>query len=78
MIGGKKMESIKQDDNDSVEKIRFSEEEIAIIQAYQKVSGSATLKNAIMNAITLELGHADDNDIIDAISSILNNTEVKE
>lgn len=67
------MESIKQDDNDSVGKIRFSEEEIAIIQAYQKVSGTTTLKNAIMNAITLELGHTDDNDIIDAISSILNN-----
>lgn len=67
------MESIKQDDNDSVEKIRFSEEEIAIIQAYQKVSGATTLKNAIMDAVTLELGHTDDNDIIDAISSILNN-----
>ena len=41
-------------------KIEFSGEDLDMILEYQEVSEATTIQNAIMNAISLALDHADD------------------
>ena len=40
--------------------VEFSGDDLDLILLYQKVSGATTVQNAIMNAISLALDHADD------------------
>ena len=45
---------------ETIIKIEFSGDDLNMILEYQAVSGATTIKNAIMNAISLALDHADD------------------
>lgn len=40
--------------------VEFSGEELDMILEYQEASGATSVQNAIMNAISLALDHADD------------------
>lgn len=40
--------------------VEFSGDDLDMILLYQKVSGATTVQNAIMNAVSLALDHADD------------------